>query len=123
MSYLNVRFELEQKHCHTDNLLGIEANVFKIAVTHTMNPLLLYCYRLDFSLCVVTLCNYCFVLLCFSVAGYSAVSFDGAGNYSHTPSHHSSQFPNHPFKHEDTVTQQSSLGKSVNGPTLHSFTN
>ncbi|XP_034541894.1 Wilms tumor protein homolog isoform X1 [Notolabrus celidotus] len=43
--------------------------------------------------------------------GYSAVAFDGAGNYSHTPSHHSSQFSNHPFKHEEAVTQQSSLGE------------
>ncbi|GLD67669.1 Wilms tumor protein homolog, partial [Lates japonicus] len=33
--------------------------------------------------------------------GYSTVAFDGAGNYSHTPTHHSSQFSNHSFKHED----------------------
>ncbi|XP_060783040.1 WT1 transcription factor a isoform X1 [Neoarius graeffei] len=43
--------------------------------------------------------------------GYGAVSFDGATNYGHTPSHHASQFPNHPFKHEDTIPQQSNMGE------------
>lgn len=43
--------------------------------------------------------------------GYSAVAFDGATNYGHTPSHHTSQFPNHTFKHEDPITQQSNMGK------------
>uniref|UniRef100_UPI0037E7E4B3 WT1 transcription factor a isoform X3 n=1 Tax=Semicossyphus pulcher TaxID=241346 RepID=UPI0037E7E4B3 len=43
--------------------------------------------------------------------GYSAVAFDGAGNYSHTPTHHSSQFSNHSFKHEDALTQQSPMGE------------
>ncbi|XP_060740838.1 WT1 transcription factor a isoform X5 [Tachysurus vachellii] len=43
--------------------------------------------------------------------GYSAVSFDGATNYGHTPSHHASQFPNHPFKHEDAIPQQSNMGE------------
>ncbi|KAM9377976.1 WT1 transcription factor a isoform 2-T2 [Pholidichthys leucotaenia] len=39
------------------------------------------------------------------------VAFDGASNYSHTPTHHSSQFSNHSFKHEDTFTQQTSIGE------------
>ncbi|KAL6107280.1 wt1 [Pungitius sinensis] len=43
--------------------------------------------------------------------GYSAVAFDGAGNYAHTPSHHSSQFSNHSFKHEDALTQQSTMAE------------
>uniref|UniRef100_A0A8C2ZK51 WT1 transcription factor a n=1 Tax=Cyclopterus lumpus TaxID=8103 RepID=A0A8C2ZK51_CYCLU len=43
--------------------------------------------------------------------GYSAVAFDGAGNYGHTPTHHSSQFPNHSFKHEDALTQQSTMAE------------
>ncbi|XP_070686292.1 Wilms tumor protein homolog isoform X2 [Pempheris klunzingeri] len=43
--------------------------------------------------------------------GYGAVAFDGAGNYSHTPTHHSSQFSNHSFKHEDALTQQSTMGE------------
>ncbi|XP_040184244.1 Wilms tumor protein isoform X3 [Rana temporaria] len=42
--------------------------------------------------------------------GYSAVAFDGTPSYGHTPSHHTAQFPNHSFKHEDPITQQSSLG-------------
>ncbi|KAM5137866.1 Wilms tumor protein isoform 4-T4 [Mantella aurantiaca] len=42
--------------------------------------------------------------------GYSAVAFDGTPSYGHTPSHHTAQFPNHSFKHEDPMTQQSSLG-------------
>ncbi|XP_075998680.1 WT1 transcription factor a isoform X2 [Genypterus blacodes] len=41
--------------------------------------------------------------------GYGAVAFDGASNYAHTPTHHSSQFSNHSFKHEDALTQQSSM--------------
>ncbi|XP_038561249.1 WT1 transcription factor a isoform X7 [Micropterus salmoides] len=43
--------------------------------------------------------------------GYSTVAFDGAGNYGHTPTHHSSQFSNHSFKHEDAFTQQSTMGE------------
>ncbi|XP_037623832.1 Wilms tumor protein homolog isoform X3 [Sebastes umbrosus] len=43
--------------------------------------------------------------------GYSAVAFDGAGNYGHTPTHHSSQFSNHSFKHEDVLTQQSTMAE------------
>ncbi|KAM9377975.1 WT1 transcription factor a isoform 1-T1 [Pholidichthys leucotaenia] len=43
--------------------------------------------------------------------GYGTVAFDGASNYSHTPTHHSSQFSNHSFKHEDTFTQQTSIGE------------
>ncbi|XP_051807791.1 WT1 transcription factor a isoform X3 [Acanthochromis polyacanthus] len=42
--------------------------------------------------------------------GYGAVAFDGAANYSHTPSHHSSQF-NHSFKHEDALSQQNSMSE------------
>ncbi|KAM4721101.1 Wilms tumor protein isoform 5-T5 [Rhinophrynus dorsalis] len=42
--------------------------------------------------------------------GYSAVAFDGTPNYGHTPSHHTAQFTNHSFKHEDPITQQTSLG-------------
>ncbi|XP_070828155.1 WT1 transcription factor a isoform X8 [Chaetodon trifascialis] len=42
---------------------------------------------------------------------YSTVAFDGASNYSHTPTHHSSQFSNHSFKHEDALTQQSTMGE------------
>ncbi|XP_045892526.1 WT1 transcription factor a isoform X2 [Micropterus dolomieu] len=44
--------------------------------------------------------------------GYSTVAFDGAGNYGHTPTHHSSQFSNHSFKHEDAFTQQSTMDSS-----------
>lgn len=51
--------------------------------------------------------------------GYSA--FDGASNYGHTPSHHTSQFPNHPFKHEDTIPQQSNMGKVAFKLPLNSF--
>ncbi|XP_029910558.1 WT1 transcription factor a isoform X2 [Myripristis murdjan] len=40
---------------------------------------------------------------------YSAMAFDGAGNYTHPPAHHSSQFSNHSFKHEDTLAQQSTM--------------
>ncbi|XP_029697167.1 WT1 transcription factor a isoform X2 [Takifugu rubripes] len=43
--------------------------------------------------------------------GYSAVAFDGAGNYGHTPTHHSSQFPNHSFKHEEALVQQSTMAE------------
>ncbi|KAE8295843.1 Wilms tumor protein-like protein A [Larimichthys crocea] len=43
--------------------------------------------------------------------GYGTVAFDGAGNYGHTPTHHSSQFSNHSFKHEDALTQQSTMGE------------
>ncbi|KAG8564482.1 hypothetical protein GDO81_016482 [Engystomops pustulosus] len=42
--------------------------------------------------------------------GYSAVAFDGTPSYGHTPSHHTSQFTNHSFKHEDAIGQQTSLG-------------
>ncbi|XP_063730541.1 WT1 transcription factor a isoform X2 [Eleginops maclovinus] len=44
-----------------------------------------------------------------SQTGYSSVAFDGASNYGHTPTHHSSQFSNHSFKHEDALTQQSTM--------------
>ncbi|RVE72059.1 hypothetical protein OJAV_G00057900 [Oryzias javanicus] len=43
--------------------------------------------------------------------GYSAVGFDGAGNYGHTPTHHSSQFSSHSFKHEDALAQQNTMGE------------
>ncbi|XP_026991412.2 WT1 transcription factor a isoform X3 [Tachysurus fulvidraco] len=43
--------------------------------------------------------------------GYGTVSFDGATNYGHTPSHHASQFPNHHFKHEEAIPQQSNMGE------------
>ncbi|XP_039664535.1 Wilms tumor protein homolog isoform X5 [Perca fluviatilis] len=43
--------------------------------------------------------------------GYSTVAFDGAGNYGHTPTHHSSQFSNHSFKHEDALSQQSTMAE------------
>ncbi|XP_051548538.1 Wilms tumor protein homolog isoform X1 [Myxocyprinus asiaticus] len=42
--------------------------------------------------------------------GYGTVAFDGTTNYGHTPSHHTSQFPNHTFKHEDPIVQQSNMG-------------
>ncbi|KAM9814859.1 WT1 transcription factor a isoform 5-T5 [Syngnathus typhle] len=41
--------------------------------------------------------------------GYSTVPFDGASNYGHTPTHPSSQFSNHSFKHEDTLSHQNSI--------------
>ncbi|XP_069018704.1 WT1 transcription factor a isoform X2 [Embiotoca jacksoni] len=44
-----------------------------------------------------------------SQTGYGA--FDGAGNYGHTPTHHSSQFSNHSFKHEDALGQQNTMGE------------
>ncbi|XP_069596646.1 Wilms tumor protein isoform X5 [Ranitomeya imitator] len=43
--------------------------------------------------------------------GYSAMAFDGTPSYGHTPSHHTAQFPNHSFKHEDPISQQTSLGE------------
>ncbi|KAM9302320.1 Wilms tumor protein isoform 1-T1 [Gastrophryne carolinensis] len=43
--------------------------------------------------------------------GYSAVAFDGTPSYGHTPSHHTAQFSNHSFKHEDPITQQTSLSE------------
>ncbi|XP_066556595.1 WT1 transcription factor b isoform X1 [Amia ocellicauda] len=43
--------------------------------------------------------------------GYSAVAFDGTPNYGHTPSHHAPQFPNHTFKHEDPISQQTNIGE------------
>ncbi|XP_072574236.1 Wilms tumor protein homolog isoform X2 [Paramormyrops kingsleyae] len=50
--------------------------------------------------------------------GYSAMPFDSAASYGHTPSHHasqfpnhSSQFPNHSFKHEDPIAQQTNMGE------------
>ncbi|XP_056382603.1 Wilms tumor protein isoform X6 [Hyla sarda] len=42
--------------------------------------------------------------------GYSTVAFDGTPSYGHTPSHHTAQFTNHSFKHEDPISQQTSLG-------------
>ncbi|XP_073515540.1 Wilms tumor protein isoform X2 [Phyllobates terribilis] len=42
--------------------------------------------------------------------GYSAMAFDGTPSYGHTPSHHTAQFTNHSFKHEDPISQQTSLG-------------
>ncbi|XP_040266135.1 Wilms tumor protein isoform X3 [Bufo gargarizans] len=42
--------------------------------------------------------------------GYSTVAFDGTPSYGHTPSHHTPQFTNHSFKHEDPISQQTSLG-------------
>ncbi|XP_035275993.1 WT1 transcription factor a isoform X3 [Anguilla rostrata] len=43
--------------------------------------------------------------------GYGAVAFDSALNYGHTPSHHTSQFSNQTFKHEDPLTQPSNMGE------------
>ncbi|XP_049579254.1 WT1 transcription factor a isoform X1 [Syngnathus scovelli] len=43
--------------------------------------------------------------------GYSTVAFDGASNYGHTPTHPSSQFSNHSFKHEDTLSHQNSIAE------------
>nr|XP_061825810.1 Wilms tumor protein homolog isoform X4 [Nerophis lumbriciformis] len=43
--------------------------------------------------------------------GYSAVAFDGASNYGHTPTHHSSQFSNHSFKHEDSLSHQNAIAE------------
>ncbi|KAM4018056.1 Wilms tumor protein isoform 3-T3 [Anomaloglossus baeobatrachus] len=42
--------------------------------------------------------------------GYSAMAFDGTPSYGHTPSHHTAQFTNHSFKHEDPISQQTPLG-------------
>ncbi|XP_066853646.1 Wilms tumor protein isoform X3 [Anser cygnoides] len=44
------------------------------------------------------------------ISGYSTVAFDGTPSYGHTPSHHAAQFTNHSFKHEDPISQQTSLG-------------
>uniref|UniRef100_A0A8C5AV83 Wilms tumor protein homolog n=1 Tax=Gadus morhua TaxID=8049 RepID=A0A8C5AV83_GADMO len=44
-----------------------------------------------------------------SQTGYGPMAYDGAGNYGHTPTHHS-QF-NHSFKHEDALAQQSTMGE------------
>ncbi|XP_069079607.1 Wilms tumor protein isoform X1 [Pleurodeles waltl] len=41
--------------------------------------------------------------------GYNALAFDGTPSYGHTPSHHVAQFTNHSFKHEDPMSQQTSL--------------
>ncbi|NXG33847.1 WT1A protein, partial [Dromaius novaehollandiae] len=46
-------------------------------------------------------------------AGYSTVAFDGTPSYGHTPSHHAAQFTNHSFKHEDPISQQTSLAEPV----------
>ncbi|XP_059832102.1 Wilms tumor protein homolog isoform X1 [Hemitrygon akajei] len=43
--------------------------------------------------------------------GYSAVTFDTTPGYGHTPNHHTPQFSNHAFKHEDPITQQNSIGE------------
>ncbi|XP_061825808.2 WT1 transcription factor a isoform X2 [Nerophis lumbriciformis] len=43
--------------------------------------------------------------------GYNAVAFDGASNYGHTPTHHSSQFSNHSFKHEDSLSHQNAIAE------------
>ncbi|KAM6973468.1 Wilms tumor protein homolog isoform 2-T2 [Aplochiton taeniatus] len=43
--------------------------------------------------------------------GYGTVAFDGPGSYGHTPTHHGSQFSSHSFKHEDTITQQNTIGE------------
>ncbi|MGH0164222.1 UNVERIFIED_CONTAM: hypothetical protein FKN15_046790 [Acipenser sinensis] len=43
-------------------------------------------------------------------SGYSTVAFDGTPNYGHTPSHHTSQFSSHSFKHEDPMNQQPAIG-------------
>nr|XP_020651296.1 Wilms tumor protein isoform X1 [Pogona vitticeps] len=44
--------------------------------------------------------------------GYGTVAFDGTPSYGHTPSHHTAQFTNHSFKHEEplSIGQQTSLG-------------
>ncbi|XP_057693525.1 WT1 transcription factor a isoform X7 [Corythoichthys intestinalis] len=46
-----------------------------------------------------------------SQTGYNTVAFDGASNYGHTPSHPSSQFSNHSFKHEDTLSHQNVIAE------------
>ncbi|XP_061101420.1 Wilms tumor protein homolog isoform X2 [Conger conger] len=43
--------------------------------------------------------------------GYGSVAFDSALNYGHTPSHHTSQFSNQSFKHEDPLTQPTNMGE------------
>ncbi|XP_043914971.1 Wilms tumor protein isoform X2 [Protopterus annectens] len=47
---------------------------------------------------------------------YSAMSFDGATGYGHTPAHHSAQYTNHAFKHEDTISQQQVLDQQYSVP-------
>lgn len=60
-----------------------------------------------------TCCDCAYKALHLCLAGYGTVAFDGAGNYGHTPTHHSSQFSNHTFKHEDALTQQNTIGECV----------
>nr|ANA12157.1 Wilms tumor protein 1 [Andrias davidianus] len=48
--------------------------------------------------------------------GYNALAFDGAPSYGHTPSHHVAQFTNHSFKHEDPISQQTSLDQQYSVP-------
>ncbi|XP_069479662.1 Wilms tumor protein isoform X2 [Ambystoma mexicanum] len=48
--------------------------------------------------------------------GYNALAFDGAPSYGHTPSHHVAQFTNHSFKHEDPMSQQTSLDQQYSVP-------
>ncbi|XP_046870367.1 WT1 transcription factor a isoform X2 [Hypomesus transpacificus] len=43
--------------------------------------------------------------------GYSTMAFDGSSNYGHTPTHHTPQFSSPAFKHEDAITQQSSMAE------------
>ncbi|XP_077452643.1 WT1 transcription factor a isoform X4 [Stigmatopora argus] len=43
--------------------------------------------------------------------GYNTVAFDGTSNYGHTPTHPSSQFSNHSFKHEDTLSHQNAIAE------------
>ncbi|XP_042197370.1 WT1 transcription factor b isoform X2 [Callorhinchus milii] len=47
--------------------------------------------------------------------GYGAVAFDGTPSYSHPSTHHAPQFSNHPFKHEDPINQQNSIGDQQYG--------
>ncbi|XP_039605577.1 Wilms tumor protein homolog isoform X2 [Polypterus senegalus] len=42
--------------------------------------------------------------------GYSSMTFDGTPSYGHTPSHHTTQFSNHSFKHEEPLNQQTNIG-------------
>lgn len=69
--------------------------------------------KIDKRKCVMSDPDCVFTAFYLCVTGYSAVAFDGAGNYGHTPTHHSSQFSNHSFKHEDALAQQSTMGKRV----------
>ncbi|KAI7802834.1 Wilms tumor suppressor protein 1b, partial [Triplophysa rosa] len=43
--------------------------------------------------------------------GYGPVTLDGAPSYGHTPAHHTTSFPNHCFKYEDTMSPQSTMGE------------